>query len=234
MINSKSEKLETVVRELTVPVKGQYPRPWMTDAIDPASSEVFVVGYNQSKTFPESSISSHNAFLDSLFNRGQESCRVLYDRVAGSASRTRQVTDQLVNTFARFQIRNVIQTNVICYSTPRAANARTPDHSQGLKQGTDLFKALVAIIQPRVIVVHGSATRKEMEAALKLTPAIPAAPRQMSEPVFQQYLNTRVYPIQSLSGAPFNSWKPWAFRYFEVLAEDAAAYLNGERTPNPT
>ena len=37
---------ETKIRELTKPINGQLPRPWMTELEDPAQADVFIVGMN--------------------------------------------------------------------------------------------------------------------------------------------------------------------------------------------
>ena len=44
MNQTKAVRLEAAMRKLTLPINGQYPRPWMTFSKDPASSKVFVVG----------------------------------------------------------------------------------------------------------------------------------------------------------------------------------------------
>jgi hypothetical protein len=221
----KSSRLEAMIRQMTKPINGQYPRPWMTDSDDPASATVFVVGYNQAKTFPEGKIRSHHAFIDSLFNRGKEHCRDLYDRLAGPPSNTRKATDELVGVLERHRLKGVIQTNVICYSTARAADARKPEHSGGFEQGSILFQSLVRIIQPRVLIVHGAKTRKALESALELDPRLPTAPTQLGPPMFQDYDGMRIFPIQSLSGAPYNGWKGWSADYLNAVAEAAVEYL---------
>ena len=66
---TKAAKLEAAIRELTRPINGQYPRPWITSSKDPASSDVLVVGMNDAKTFPANKVGSQDRFLDALFNR---------------------------------------------------------------------------------------------------------------------------------------------------------------------
>lgn len=159
---------------------------------------------------PEGALRSHDTYLDALFNRGEESCRALYDRIAGKPSRTRQVSDRLVQVLRQLGLEGVLQTNVICYSTPRATDIRAPEHRAGLEPGTEIFETLVRIIQPCVLIVHGAATRRLADGILDLSPKLPDAPSELGLPIYQDYVHLRIFPVQSLSGAPYNSWKRWS------------------------
>jgi hypothetical protein len=90
MNQTKAAKLEAAIRELTRPINGQYPRPWTISPKDPASSRVFVVGTKPAYPFLEKYIGSHDRYLDALFDRGPETCRQLFDRVAPGTLPTRK------------------------------------------------------------------------------------------------------------------------------------------------
>lgn len=38
---SEGNEFEAVIREMTLPINGQYPRPWMTRLTDPRAAKVF-------------------------------------------------------------------------------------------------------------------------------------------------------------------------------------------------
>ena len=113
---SAPSEFESTIAELTQPINGQYPRPWMTTLEDPTLAEVFVVGMNQAKTFSAATVGSHERYLDALFNRNGQSCRKLYDEASGgSPSPTRKNMDSLGRCLKQHGITNVLETNVICY-----------------------------------------------------------------------------------------------------------------------
>lgn len=78
---NKADRLESAMRDLTQPINGQYPRPWMTSSKDPASSRVFVVGINQATAFTVQDFRSHDEFMDALYNRGPETLKDAYNRI---------------------------------------------------------------------------------------------------------------------------------------------------------
>ena len=124
-------RFEEKIRELTMPINGQLPRPWMTTMTNPREAGVFIVGRNQRKGYPSRDI-SHQRHLDALFNRKGESCRGLYDSVTNDRpSPTRKNTDRLVCRLNRRNIHDILETNVICYSTPMSADLRKSAHDGG-------------------------------------------------------------------------------------------------------
>ena len=74
--SSEASQFEVRIWELTKPINGQLPRPWMTRMKDPFRARVFVIGMNQSREYPTGQI-SHERHLDTLFNRNGETCRGL-------------------------------------------------------------------------------------------------------------------------------------------------------------
>jgi hypothetical protein len=60
---------EASIRQLTTPLNGQFPRPWMTDPPNPWEAVVFVVGKNQRHGYPVDIVGPHDAYLDALCQR---------------------------------------------------------------------------------------------------------------------------------------------------------------------
>ena len=58
-----THELEDRIRELTRPINGQLPRPWMITTTDPRRAEVFIIGMNQSREYPVGQI-SHQKHLN--------------------------------------------------------------------------------------------------------------------------------------------------------------------------
>ena len=116
------DKFEEKIRELTKPINGQLPRPWMTKMRNPLGADVFIVGRNQRNPYSEIEILPQR-HLDALFNRNGESCRRLYDEVTkGKPSPTRRNIDDLAARLNQRNIHNIVETDVVCYSTPISAD----------------------------------------------------------------------------------------------------------------
>lgn len=110
-------QFESIIRELVKPLNNQYPRPWMTKLEDPRQADVFVVGKNQSKGYRTDAV-SYERHVAALFNRPPEGCRRLYDELtSGSPSPTRKNIDALVSRLEGVGVEDVLETNVVCYST---------------------------------------------------------------------------------------------------------------------
>jgi hypothetical protein len=205
--------LETRLRPLLEPVAGQWLRPWMTALPDPSTADVFIVGQNQAKTYAVDVLPSVRYF-DSLFNRNGESCRALYDELTGGrASPTRRHIDTLASdlSFAR-----VLESNIVCYSTPRAADLKDMAHADGLLRGARIFPTLLDEIRPKVVILHGAGTISLAERYLRGLPNL-AEPRSAEaikavrvdlEP-FGNRFNTHMIVIPSLSPPKFNQWIGW-------------------------
>jgi hypothetical protein len=136
------EEFEARIRELTRPLNGQYPRPWMTALTDPLSAGAFVVGRNQAKPYLTSRI-NHDRFMDALFNRHGESCRGLYDELFPDPSPTRTNTDRFTSMLADRGVIHVLETNVCCYSTAMSNELSEPIHAGGQCRGKEIFRTLL-------------------------------------------------------------------------------------------
>lgn len=217
------QEFEVAISRLTEPLNGQFPRPWMTDLSDPLSANLFIVGQNQAKGY-ESSRLTHTRHIDALFNRAGESCRRLYDEMTGfRPSPTRQNTDRLRKVLASAGITRVLETNVICYSTPMSSDLRLPQHSGGTVRGTEIFLALLHFVKPRILIVHGAGTRDTLAALL--SSSLPAPPTANTDPRPTTVGDMSIFVIPSLAPPKWNQWYGWADQYLAKVAKAAAGAL---------
>lgn len=231
--------LERQFRDLLQPVAGQYPRPWMTSSTSPESCRVFIVGFNQARAFDAARIPSVHDYINILYNRGGTTCRGVYDELNPVPSRTRTNLDRVTASLADAGILDVIETNVICFSTPMGAELTQRKNRQGATVGRSIFGTILSHIQPKVIWLHGAgaakAYRKEISREL---PNRPSARLIQIDTV----ADTRIIQIGSLAPPAFNRWH----REFdavldkatrataEFLSTSAVPFLTIETPPGPT
>jgi len=209
------------IASLTQPFNGQFPRPWMTSLSDPLSANVYVVGKNQAKGYSCERI-SHQRHLDALFNRAGESCRGLYDELTGGKpSPTRRNIDGLSRELENTAGAKVLETNVICYSTPMSADLRLEKHAGGACLGTEIFAALLSFGTPKVIVAHGAGTRQVLSKLLGAT--LPPVPHQLCSPVPTTIAEMSIFVIPSLAPPAWNNWHDWSGEYLARVANAVAA-----------
>jgi hypothetical protein len=227
-------ELERRIRELTQPLNGQYPRPWMSDSTAPGASRVFLIGRNPATELP-AGIVDHDAYLDALFNRNGRSIRKLYDEVHdGGKSDTRPNIDWVAAKLKAKGIANVLQTNVVCYATRKFKDLRLPKHEGGKARGRKIFEALLDEIRPPVLLAHGVGTRDELAEALRC--ALPYPPQKKEEGIRLQRIETKiggrgyranVFVIPSLGLPGWSTWperqRPkwheWACSHIEMVCE---------------
>lgn len=215
---------EDEIRAMTRPLNEQYPRPWMTDLTDPTQAQVFIVGKNQAKGYPVTVVGSHERHLDALFNRNGETCRQMYGVVTGGkASPTRRNIDGLTRRLARRGVVAVLETNVVCYSTPMSADLATDAHVGGRERGQEIFRALLRHIRPQVLISHGADTAKQLEKLLNIP--LPLAPKAPSEPRRTRGGTMSIYVLPSLAPPAYNSWSRWAPAFLDRLADLVASEL---------
>jgi hypothetical protein len=195
----------------------------MTELTNPLSANVFVVGKNQAKGYDASRL-SHRRHVDALFNRNGESCRVVYDEMTGfNSSPTRRNIDRLRQMLKAEGVTRVLETNVVCYSTPMSGDLRLPQHSVGTARGTEIFLALVHFIEPKVLIAHGSGTTNTLGsllgAILPLPPDLPIVPT----PTIVG--NSKVFVIPSLAPPQWNKWHTWADQHLINVAKAVARAL---------
>jgi hypothetical protein len=213
---SSGTGLEQALRPLLQPVEGQYPRPWMTAHDDPASCRVFIVGANQAKRYDAHAVESFDAYCNALFNRGDETCRALYDRMTeGQPSPTRRNLDAAVNALSKVGIRDVLETNVVCYSTPMSADLGLGVNARGREQGEAIFRLLLEHTKPAIVWVHGAG------AAKRLRSVVPGLPHlQPGEGwTWTRTANRPVIVTRSLAPPAANMWLDKREAVFNEIAD---------------
>lgn len=216
-------EFESAITQLTAPLNGQFPRPWMTDLTEPQKATVFIVGKNQARGYSTDQL-THKRHIDALFNRSGESCRKLYEKLTGPLpSPTRKNTNMFRSVLERAGIDRVLETNVVCYSTPMSADLRLPVHGGGIVRGTEIFLALLHFIKPKVIIAHGSGTRDTLNAVLGKP--LPVPPSSQSPPQPTAVGGITVFIIPSLAPPQWNQWSRWSGSYLESVAAAAANAL---------
>jgi hypothetical protein len=221
---TNQEQFHGAISALTQPLNGQYPRPWMTELADPLSATVLVIGHNQTMCYDETLL-THDRHLDALFNRNGESCRGLYDELNGfNPSQTRRNTDCFRSMLAKEKVIQVLETNVVCYSTPMGNQIRLPRHNGGQVRGSEIFQTLLDFVKPRVLIAHGAKTRKLLGRLLGTT--LPDPPKQDGDPRPVLVGKMTIFITPSLAPPQWNKWQGWAQQYLVEIAKAAARSLN--------
>lgn len=209
-------ELEDRIRAMTIPRDDVYPRPWMTDA-DPDHADVLIVGASSAKTFYVSDIGNHDQFLDALWNRNGQTCRAMYDAATTKPSRTRPNLDRLSEMLAAQGLAS-LQTNVTCASAPYDAQVRKEDRIHG----TELFKAVVAQVPWRAMIIYGIGASEQFGRAFGV--AMPPVPPPDSEPVWTTIQGRAVFVSPTLA---FPHYKRSVWPYLERVV---ATIANGQKT----
>jgi hypothetical protein len=134
-------------------------------------------------------------------------------------SPTRQNTDEFRAILKREGITRVLETNVVCYSTPMSADLRLPQHGGGESRGTEIFRTLLAFGKPRVIVAHGAGTRTALASILGH--ALPEIPQEPSAPRVTVVHGVSVFVIPSLAPPAWKKWQAWAKPHLKAVAQVA-------------
>jgi hypothetical protein len=209
---------EMVIRDLTRPLNGQYPRPWMTHLRNPLEAQLFVVGRNQRNGFDCERLGTHDRHIDGLFNRNGETCRGIYNEMTGGKpSPTRKNTDRFVQILNRQGVTAILETNVICYSSPMSNDLRLEQHKGGAKKGEEIFRYIWSEICPSTVVVHGAGAAKQLSKIIGTQ--LPTAPDSLAPPVFTKIGNCSFVAINSLAPPAYNKWQSWSTEYLETLAK---------------
>jgi hypothetical protein len=222
-MDTAKDQFETVISRLTEPLNGQYPRPWMTDSTNPLSASLFIVGKNQANGYGVERL-THRRHMDALFNRAGESCRRVYVEMTGfSPSPTRVNIDRFRALLAQEGVVGILETNVVCYSTPMSSDLRLAQHKGGTVRGTDIFRALLHFVKPKVLVAHGAGTRNTLGQLLGVT--LPAPPTAPTDPRAEFVGGMKVFVIPSLAPPQWNQWSGWAEPYLTKVAKAVASAL---------
>jgi len=220
--DSRGSAFESAISAATRPVNGQLPRPWMTDLTDPHGARVLIVGRNPARGYDATTL-DHARHLDALFNRNGQSCRALYDELAGEPSPTRRNIDMLRTLLSDAGVDHVLETNVICYSSPMSSDLAKPEHVGGREAGTAIFRLLLDHIRPRVLMAHGAGTISDVAAIIgaSLKPARSAP----GEPAHVEFSGMTLISLPSLAPPAWNRWQGWAREHLWSAAEMAAVAL---------
>lgn len=227
--------VEASIRRLTQPVNGQFPRPWMMGMEHPEKARIFIVGYNQTTGFCAALVGDHNAYIDALFNRNGRSCRKLYEQIRGdkSPNQTRKNIDTLREGLASRGVSDVIETNVICYSTPMSSDLAHAKNQGGKALGREIFCEILGIIRPIVLIAHGAGTTKVLGRVLCTKLPSPASTqaagvscaRVRTQLRGESYAPT-VFVIPSLAPPKWNGWQKWAQFHLANTCAQACKFLD--------
>jgi hypothetical protein len=225
------DAFEAAIHDLTRPVNAKYPRPWMTAWPDPLRTRVFIVGANQAKGYDQTKV-THQQHLDALFSRHGQTCRGLYDALTDAPSKTRPNIDALTARLAARGVRDVLETNVVCYSTPMSSDLRQVSHQGGAEAGAELFQFLVGAIRPAVLIAHGRGTHKKLASVLGLR-ALPPSAAVPDAPVAVTTLRGAWTPLVICIGAlappAWNAWMRWAPGHLDQVADIVAERIGPTR-----
>jgi len=186
---------------------------------DPAAARVFIVGKNQKNGFSVSKVGSHDHYMDTLFNRGTETCRQLYDRV-GKKSLTRNNIDTLARMLCERGVDDVLETNVICFSTNSSGDFANGRNGSGKEVGMRLFSTLLKLIQPQVIIAQGKSTAEYLGE--HLGSPLPKPPEKPGDLDQVDVGGTTIFIIPTLDPRHFPEWNLW-----RDAAESGRSYLEG-------
>lgn len=219
------DKFEQLIRDLTTEINGQYPRPWMTDLENPSCADVFIVGYNPATAYPSNDV-SYERFIDSLFNRNGETCRKFYAEITKQTP-TRSNIEMLVDKLTKIGVSSILETNVVCYGAKKKKYLRRREHVGGKARGMEIFRKLVEVIRPKVILIHGNGVCKTFRYSFNLS-LLPDAPEAKN--MFVQVKldwGTELFVIPSLALPAFRNWPKsplesfcnWADEYLDEVSK---------------
>jgi hypothetical protein len=180
-------------------------------------------------------IGSHDDYIDALFNRNDRSCRKLYEQLRGDdgPSPTRKNLDKLRKYLAREGLTDVVETNVICYSTPMSSDLTEMKNKGGKVVGRQIFEEILAIIRPKILIAHGAGTAKELGRVLSAR--LPAAASNQADDVSCARVHTHlrgesyapiVFVISSLAPPAWNAWQKWAEPHLAETCAQVRKFLH--------
>ncbi|WP_028711799.1 MULTISPECIES: hypothetical protein [unclassified Paracoccus (in: a-proteobacteria)] len=202
---------EDRIRSLTMPRRGAYPRPWMTDT-DPDQVKVLIVGASSAKTFHCADVGTHDQFLDALWNRNGRSCREMYDAATTKPSKTRPNLARLSKMLAERGLTSM-QTNISCASARYDADLSDEDRAHG----TEIFKAVLEHVPWRAMIVYGVGASKQFGRAFGM--AMPQVPSPDSAPVQVSFRERTVFISPTLAPPRYRTsvW-PYLERVVGIIA----------------
>jgi hypothetical protein len=223
----------------TAPVNRQYPRPWTSRCAAPHSARVFLVGLNQATEFRTSEMTQEEV-VNALLGRGGSSLDDLYRRARrdddGLPSPTRTNINAFVDRLRARAIHDVLETNVVCYSTSSSSELRRPEHLEGHTVGQRIFRELLQEVQPTVVVAHGAKTLRYLGRIAG--EALPQGPETSAEgvkstrallwesPATTAPSKALVVSMRSLALPHWYTWHDWAPSHMDAVADVVATALH--------
>lgn len=125
----------------------------------------------------------------------------------------------------------MLQTNAVCYATDDCKLLSTPRHREGRTGGWHCFQEILAFIRPRILIVFGSNTVKELRAgATSPLMMVRSCPFREQHTPCEHTLASNgaaltVISIRSLSPPGFNQWYKWSEEHLTRVAERVHALL---------
>lgn len=226
------DKFEQLIRELTSEINGQYPRPWMTDLKAPSRADVFIVGYNPATAYLSNDV-NYERFIDSLFNRNGETCRQFYAEITKQTP-TRDNIEMFADKLTKVGVNSILETNVVCYGAKKKKYLRRREHVGGKARGMEIFRKLVEVIRPKVILIHGNGVCKTFRHSLNLS-SVPDPPDAKDKFVqIKLDWGTELFVIPSLALPAFRSWPKsplesfcnWADEYLDEVSKRVLQVVN--------
>jgi hypothetical protein len=128
---------------------------------------------------------------------------------------------------------NVLETNVVCYSTPMGGDMASAEHHGGKAAGRAIFETVLTLIRPPILIVHGVRASRELGHVLGQT--LPRAAADQEAGVSSICAHARwpsdpyapkVFVIPSLAPPAWNGWSRWAPSHLVTLCAQVSDALN--------
>lgn len=196
----------------------------------PHHAKVFIVGKNQATPFTVNKVGSHERHIDALFNRNGETCEALYAQIRdGKPSKSRPIIDMLTSRLEQRGVDDVLETNVICYSTPMSRDLASTVHDGGTQVGEEIFHSLLHAIRPPILIAHGKAVQKSLSRSLGAS--LPEPPKSPTEVAcvrlsIGNYMPL-VFVVPSLAMPAAARWAKWRAEHLDLVAERIAMEICG-------
>ena len=147
----------------------------------------------------------------------------------GQPSRTRPHIEDLSERLKKEGVFKILETNVLCYATPRKCDLPESKHPGRKKRGEEIFRFLLKTVKPRVLIVHGMDAVKDLQRHLRkhwnMQTELPMPPSKPGEPCAKEVNGMMIFAIRSLALPEWNKWQEWADRYLTAVAKDVARVL---------
>jgi|NGEPerStandDraft_6_1074524.scaffolds.fasta_scaffold127555_1 hypothetical protein len=133
---------------------------------------------------------------------------------------------------ANVGINDVLETNVICYSTPMSSDLAHKTHQGGKAAGRAIFFALLEIIRPAALIAQGARTNKEL--ARVLCTDLPSPPLHQADGVTRARIHAQlrgeayapmIIAIPSLAPPKWNAWQKWAQPHLAEVCSEVRKFL---------